>query len=49
MQFKTCKLLKKSLETQIWLIIYHLIFCFQHENWYHKKACLILFRMIPHL
>ena len=43
------KLLKISLETQVWLIIYHLILYFQHYNWYHKKACSIVFTMISHL
>ena len=43
------KLLKISLETQVWLIIYHLILYFQHYNWYHKKACLIAYIVIPHL
>ena len=45
----TCKLLKISLETQFWLIIYHWILSFQHYKWYHKKACSIVFTVILHL
>ena len=43
------KPLKISLETQVWLILYHLILYLQHYNWYHKKAFSIVFTVISHL
>ena len=32
---------QNSLETQVWLIMCHLILYFEHYNWYQKKAGLI--------